>query len=705
MFLFLFLLAGCALQQGDYDELLEVNPKNLELLRGYATDTSELERSDVFKSINNALLEHNLDVNRVTYPDFIQRADDQYFAARVWKDEASPKGEMQLCSAAAYTSNRCIWNTVLDFDRIPLLKERYGANFIVGTSINVVDMARAVFFVYPEGSDERHMFEGDLKTGKIILPEDGGFYLGEKGRHDAAWVDKDHLLVATNAFGLPDTSSGFPASVVLWERGTPITDAKQVFEVTKGDFVGLEYLKDGNGGVIPVITENVGTTSAYYYRLNTKGDAQRINAPLEANLFTLSYDGSSVFVALNAAWQDAAGNNFLQDDVLSISFETGIAELVFRPTAQQSVLFYNGVNTLGDDGVAILTLEDVEARLVHATKTGESWQTRYWPKLPRNGLFWLMHFDTEKQEVVLSYENLKTPVTVSVYNYGTGELRNFKQEKSWIPPEDYTIERIFGTSTDGTKIPAFMVYRKDLVPNGTNRTYINVYGGFGISLWPDYNRSILPWIEKGGIYIVANTRGGSEYGARWHKAGQNRLKVYADVHAVTEAVIKTGLTSPPYIGLRGGSNGGLVACASAMLRPELYGAVMCDAPLLNMVEYHKIGRNTEAGGVETIGQLWLPELGDPDDPVVRRMQYAISPYHMLDCGKTYPPIALSTNETEQRVAYTHVLQFVAAMDKECGKKTTVFLEDNGGHGGGVDPAEYARRRAVKQAWLWRTLGQ
>lgn len=266
------------------------------------------------------------------------------------------------------------------------------------------------------------------------------------------------------------------------------------------------------------------------------------------------------------------------------------------------------------------------------------------------------------------------PTVVYQYDFESSNLSVFAQSELPFNTDEYETNQVFYTSKDGTKVPMFLTHKKGMALDGQNPVILYAYGGFNISLTPSFNPAILRWLEKGGVYAVANLRGGSEYGEEWHKAGmlENKQNVFDDFISAAEWLIAENYTSKGKLSIMGGSNGGLLVAACMVQRPDLYGAVVCRVPVIDMLRYHKF----------TIGRFWIPEYGNAEKPEHFPFLYAYSPLHNIKDGQTYPPVLIATAESDDRVVPAHAKKFAATLLEKASPESTIVLrlEAKAGHG-------------------------
>ncbi len=314
------------------------------------------------------------------------------------------------------------------------------------------------------------------------------------------------------------------------------------------------------------------------------------------------------------------------------------------------------------------------------------------PALPPLGSLTGLEGEWDGDELFLGFESYTVPPTVYRYHLPSGELTTWAQVEAPIDLSRFQVERVWYPSKDGTLIPLFILSRRDLVRNGDNPTVLSGYGGFNVSNSPVFNRGVLPWLEQGGVYALANLRGGAEYGEEWHRAGMldKKQNVFDDFHAAAEYLIREGYTRAERLGIMGGSNGGLLVGAALTQRPELFGAVVCQVPLLDMIRYHHF----------RIAKLWIAEYGGADDPEQFAWLLAYSPYHHVQPGTDYPAVLFTTAESDSRVDPMHARKMAALLQSH-GPRRPVLLrvETEAGHGQGKPLS----KRIAEQTDIWSFL--
>lgn len=336
---------------------------------------------------------------------------------------------------------------------------------------------------------------------------------------------------------------------------------------------------------------------------------------------------------------------------------------------------------------------DATSELRVATLDGKVVRT---VQLPSLGTVETIRGEPDQDDAYFDFVSFTLPRQVYRTSIRTGEVSLWARAEVGIDEQAYEVRQSFYPSRDGTKIPLFLVHRKGLTLDGKAPTLLYAYGGFNVVMSPTFRPSVFAWVERGGVYALAALRGGGEYGEAWHAAGRmhNKQNVFDDFHAAAEHLIQQKVTSPERLAIYGGSNGGLLVGAAMTQRPELYGAVVCAVPLLDMVRYHRFGS----------GMTWVPEYGSADDPEQFRTLHAYSPYHHVRAKVRYPPLLMLAADRDDRVDPMHARKFVAAMENAGNAQTYLRIEMNAGHGG-ADQIKKAIEQTVDLfAFLHKTIG-
>jgi prolyl oligopeptidase len=363
---------------------------------------------------------------------------------------------------------------------------------------------------------------------------------------------------------------------------------------------------------------------------------------------------------------------------------------VFRPTPKQAL---QGVG-ITKNNVLVNISDNVVVKVMAYAKTGANW-TSSEVKLPPNGSAGVIYADSAEPTAFLGYEGYLSPDTLYTYDSASGAVAAIKQLPAWFDASGYTVDQFEATSRDGTKVPYFVVHKTDIKLDGSNPALVYGYGGFQVSQTPVYSGTVGKlWLEQGGVYVMANIRGGGEFGPAWHQAGlkTKRQVVYDDFIAVAEDLVARKISSPKKLGAMGGSNGGLLMGVMYTQRPDLFNAIVCQVPLLDMLRYHLL----------LAGASWMAEYGDPDVAEERAFLEKLSPYHNVDPGKTYPEIYFETSTKDDRVHPGHARKMAKLLD-EMGKPFLYYENIDGGHSAAANQREAAKRSALEFTYLARKL--
>lgn len=646
-----------------------------------AESTAELTKSDAFKSLDERLLKILDSKEKIP---FVAKHGELFY--NFWRDAQHKRGLWRRTTLEEYRRPEPKWETVLDID---VLGEQEKENWVWhGASFLRPAEERCLISLSRGGADAAVVREFDV-TSKSFVKD--GFTLPE-AKSDIAWIDQDHIFVGTN-FG-PDslTKSGYPRIIKEWKRGTPLSDAKVVFE-GKADDVAVSAMKDQTKGFEREFVERGITFWTNEMFLRRDGKLIRIEKPDDA---IASLHREFLLLQLRTDWK-VGEKTYPAGALLATNLEkflTGQREfdLLFEPTERKSLA---SVSTTRHH-VIVNELDNVRNRVFVRTKEKAGWSREEMPGLPEFSTVTVFGVDPDDSDeyftIVSGY------VTPSTLNYGTigqGAPSMLKQTPKFFNADGLVVSQHETSSKDGTRIPYFQVSPKSLELNGKNPTLLYGYGGFEVSMVPGYAATTgAAWMEKGGVYVVANIRGGGEFGPRWHQAAlkENRHKAYEDFAAVAEDLIRRQVTSPAHLGAMGGSNGGLLMGNMLTRRPDLFGAIVCQVPLLDMKRYHKL----------LAGASWMAEYGDPDQSNEWEFIKTFSPYHNLKKDVKYPRTLFTTSTRDDRVHPGHARKMVAKM-KALGKDVLYYENIEGGHGGAADNKQAAFMSALAYTFLWKQL--
>jgi prolyl oligopeptidase len=615
----------------------------------------------------------------------------------LWRDAANPRGLWRRTSLAEYRRASPAWETVLDLDA---LGKAEGENWVWGgATCHGPAYRRCLVQLSRGGADATVTREFDLVAKAFIAPAAGGFALPE-AKASVDWADADTVWVGTDFGPGSLTRSGYPRVVKRWKRGTPLAEAKTVFEGRAEDvYAGVSV--DATPGFERTVFFRAPDFYSSEMALLQGDKLVPLAKPLDAGLLLWR---QHALLELRSDWavdgQRFARGSLLVADAAAMLQGRARWTALFTPTATRSL----EATSTTRSRLILNVLDNVASRLeewLPPTTAGGAWQRRevqapYPGKLSVAPLHDpLLPSDELAEHYQLSSADFLQPDTLWLGRTGSDERERLKSRPTFYDAGGMRVEQRFATSKDGTRVPYFVVWPKGAKADGTNPTLLYGYGGFEVPLTPWYSGSIgRAWTTQGGVYVVANIRGGGEFGPGWHQAAivANKQKSYDDFAAVAEALIKDKVTSPARLGIEGGSNGGLLVGAVMLQRPELFGAVVCQVPLLDMRRYHLL----------LAGASWMAEYGDPDKPEQWAFISPYSPYQNVKASQKLPPVLFVTSTRDDRVHPGHARKMAARM-LEQGHRVRYWENIEGGHGGAADNAQRARMQAIEYAFLWQQL--
>jgi prolyl oligopeptidase len=550
------------------------------------------------------------------------------------------------------------------------------------------------------GADADVVREFDLEAKAFVKD---GFSLPE-AKSSTAWLDTDTLYVGTDFGPGSMTASGYPRLAKVWKRGTLLASAETVFE-GRADDVAASAMSDHTKGFERDFIHRAITFYTNEMFLRRDGKLVKIEKPDSANA---SVHRDLLLIQLRDDWA-VGGKTYPAGALLAADFEAFLKgerrlDVLFEPTERKSLAGFSP--TLNH--ILVNELDNVRNRVYVATRKDGRWTREPLPGMPESGAVGasagLPEFGTvgasavdedESDDYFLTVTDYLTPTGLFLGTVGKGAPERLKQLPAFFDARGLEVSQHEAVSTDGTSIPYFQVSRKDLALDGQNPTLLYGYGGFEIPMVPGYSGGVgAAWLEKGGVYVVANIRGGGEFGPKWHQAAlkANRHKAYEDFIAVAEDLVRRKVTSTPHLGIEGGSNGGLLVGNMLTMRPDLFGAVVCQVPLLDMRRYHTL----------LAGASWMGEYGNPDDLKEWKFIRTFSPYHNLKSGVTYPPTLFMTSTRDDRVHPGHARKMAAKM-RDAGQDVLYYENIEGGHGGAADNKQAAHMSALAYSFLWQKL--
>ena len=620
-------------------------------------------------------------------------ADGQIHAGHVynfWQDADHVRGLWRRATVESYRAGAPDWETVIDYDK---LAADEGRNWVSG-SIACLSPAyvHCMIELSDGGKDAGYWREFNTQTKMFV---DEGFALDE-GKSSVAWIDADTLLVGPDLGAGSLTTSGYPVSLRVWKRGTSIADAPVFHEGEKID-VALFPQVEQDGGVAHVIANRAVDFfgSEYYYAPGGDGGASKLPLPLRSDLFGV-IDGRAIAL-LREPWSHQ-GVDYASGVVVGYDLKSGAAETVFAPSPKQAV-DDDSVN-IGKSSILLRYLEDVSGKAARLKRDKKSGAWTFAPiDLPANGVVKIISAGGGTDDAILSYESQTTPNAL-YFVTAKNKVKKIMAAPAFYDASDIVVEQRFATSKDGARVPYFLMAKKDVLAKGNAPTIQYGYGGFLNPILPVYyedpsrpQHGALAgriWAARGGVLVISNIRGGSEYGPDWHAAAlkENRQKSFDDFIAISEDLIATGVTSPEKLGAIGRSNGGLLMGAILTQRPDLYAAIDCGVPLFDMKRYNKL----------LAGASWMAEYGNPDIPEEWAYISQYSPYQNLKKGVDYPKVLFYTSTKDDRVHPGHARKAVARLT-ELGHAPFYYENIEGGHGGTANQDQLAHRTALEYAYF------
>lgn len=610
-----------------------------------------------------------------------------------WRDATNPRGLWRRTTLDSYRTPRAgdersreeqkiEWDVLLDVDALAAEDDE---NWVwAGADVIEPDLTLALVGLSRGGSDASVVREFDMRTRQFVA---GGFELPE-AKTDVTWQDADTVIVGTD-FG-PDslTESGYPRITKRWRRGEPLAEAETLFSGEVSDVsVG--------GGFDPTPGfERLFVSRAFDFFNNERyemrgGELIKIDVPTDAGT---SIHREWLLIRPRSDWT-VGSTTHPAGSLLAAKYDeflSGTVDLtvVFEPDEHTSLESY----TWTRDRLILVTLVDVSSRLELVTPG--TWQREPIRGVPPNTNTVVVDADEYGDEIFLDSSGFDTPSRLLWGRVG-GEVVEVKSAPGFFDASDIEVNQHFVASADGTMIPYFAVGHRD--SSGPGKTLLGGYGGFENSSMPGYGGVLgRLWLTRGGTYVLANIRGGGEYGPRWHTQAmrEGRHLVDEDFAAVARDLVDRGITTVDQLGAQGGSNGGLLMGIMLTKYPELFGALVCSVPLLDMKRYHLL----------LAGASWVAEYGDPDNPDDWEFISKYSPYQHVSGDRRYPPVLITTSTRDDRVHPGHARKMTAALEA-VGQPVQYYENVEGGHAGAADNAQTAFRAALIYEFLHRTLGE
>ncbi|MGW3604377.1 prolyl oligopeptidase family serine peptidase [Micromonospora sp. NPDC005161] len=617
--------------------------------------------------------------DRIPYPGW--RGDGFYYG--FWRDGAHPRGIWRRTTLDQYRRPEPEWDVLLDVD---VLAAEDGENWIwSGVTVLRPGYDRCLISLSRGGADAVVVREFDLGRRAFIAD---GFTLPE-AKSRVCWIDVDTIYVATDFGPGTLTTSGYPRVVKRWRRGTALAEATAVHEARTDD-IAVYASHDPTPGFE---RDFVGRFLDFYrsenYLLTGAGELTRIAVPEDAR-WDVHRDW--LLIRLRSAWA-AGGMTYPAGALLATRIDAFLAgdremTVLFRPDGHTALSYHYWTR----NHLILATLADVKSRLDVLTPGGTGWQREPLAGVPEFDHSRIVATDPDhSDDYLLASEGFLQPATLRFGQIG-GAIEILKREPAMFDAEGLTVRQFFATSTDGTRVPYFVVGDLDAP---STPTLLTGYGGYEHPMTPHYGGVIgRGWLARGGMYAVANIRGGGEYGPEWHRAAlrENRPRAFEDFAAVAADLVTRGITTPAQLGIEGGSNGGLLMGVMLTRYPSLFGAVVAQVPVLDMRRYHRL----------FAGASWMAEYGDPDREADWAYLRGYSPYHNIRSGQSYPPALLITSTRDDRVHPGHARKMAARL-REHGHEVAYYENVDGGHGAAANNEQRAFLWALTLGFLWRKL--
>ncbi len=597
-----------------------------------------------------------------------------------WRDAANPRGLWRRTTLDSYRTDSPEWDVLIDVDELGRADDRKWV--WAGAGVIEPEYTRALIGLSPGGSDASIVREFDMLTREFVTD---GFELPE-AKSQIAWADPDTVLIGTD-FGADSlTESGYPRVIKRWRRGTPLSDAETLFEGARSDVRVSASVDRTPGFERTILGRALDFWNDEIYELRGS-ELIRLDTPTDASVST---HREWLLIELRTDWFFGTAT-YTAGSLLAADYDeflAGTAELrvVFEPDEHTALYHYAWTK----DRLLIVTLADVASRVEIAAPG--TWQREALPGIPGATNTVVAAADDTGDEFFLDYSGFVTPSRL-MRGTGDGPLEQIKSAPAFFDAENISVSQHFVASEDGTSIPYFVVR-----PNGADGprpTLLSGYGGFETSRTPGYDGVLgRLWLARGGTYVVANIRGGGEYGPGWHTQAmrEGRHKVAEDFAAVATDLVDRGITTVEQLGARGGSNGGLLMGIMLTKYPEKFGALVCDVPLLDMKRYHLL----------LAGASWVAEYGDPDNPADWEFISEYSPYQNISATRHYPPVLMTTSTRDDRVHPGHARKMTAALEA-AGHRVFYYENIEGGHAGAADNEQIAFKSALSYSFLWRML--
>ncbi len=681
--LLFFILLGIShsivAQEDKYQWLEDIDgKKSLEFVNTQNNATIEkLSKEKDYQSIYDKSLEIYNSPEKIAYPTINGK-----YVYNFWKDKNHERGIWRRCLLSNYTNKKYDWETLIDIDA---MSQKDSIKWVYkGASGLYPSYNRFLISLSKGGGDAVIIKEFDADKKQFIV---NGFNIDEaKGR--ARYVDENTLLVETDFGEGTMTTSGYPRQTKLWKRGTLLKDALLIYEGQNTEVgVWSRVLRDEKKNYSLVARIITFFKSQYLVRINNK----MITLDLPDDCEIRGILKNQLIVHLKSDWK-VNFETHKSGTLVSLSFNellkgNKVLQVIVSPDQYSSV---SESYSITKNHLLINLLTNVTSHLYTYSFINGKWNKQK-VNAPDLGTISLVTADEFTDQYFFSFENFIIPSTLFITDASKNTITSVKSLPAYFDASKYEVKQFKAKSKDGTLIPYFIISAKNINYDGANPTLIEAYGGYEVSYEPYYLSSAgYPWLEKGGVCVIANIRGGGEYGPKWHQDGtkEKRQNVFDDLYAVSEDLITKKITSQKHLGVMGGSNGGLLVGVAFTQRPDLYNAIVCQVPLLDMQRYNKL----------LAGASWMAEYGNPDIPEEWDYLKKYSPYQNLKEGMNYPEVFFTSSTRDDRVHPGHARKMVAKMN-DMGYKTFYYENTEGGHAGSSTNEQRAKENALMFSYL------
>ncbi|MBB4365327.1 prolyl oligopeptidase [Bradyrhizobium sp. CIR18] len=607
-----------------------------------------------------------------------------------WQDDHHVRGIWRRTTLESYRSQDPRWQIILDIDALAVAENR---NWVFKGSRCLPPEERLCLLSLSDGGKDAASIREFDRLATSFIPD--GFHLPE-GKQSVSWVDGDTLLVARDWGEGTLTQAGYPFVVKELKRAQPLTEAREIFRGEPTDVQSLPFvLRDSEGHIHAAGANRLISSFEHEYAVFRSDGPIKLNLPKKATIAGVAC--SRLLVKLDEDWTPFEDVSFAAGSMISYDLAEWKQDplrarpsLVFQPRPRQALSGF----TRTRNSLILTILENVQSKAFVYKYDEGAWSATPIP-LPEHANVSLSAASDEADQAMFAVSNYLRPTSIWYFDAENKSLDELTTTPAAFDASNHVVEQFEATSRDGTSIPYFLVRPKNARFDGTIPTLLHGYGGFQVPLLPSYLGPVgRLWLEQGNAYVVANLRGGGEFGPQWHQAAQGatKQKTWDDFIAVAEDLIRRKITSPRRLGVIGGSQGGLLVGTAITQHPELFNAAIIQVPLLDMLRYTSLGA----------GASWIAEYGDPAIAEQRAWIEGYSPYQKLVAGKTYPAPLILTSTKDDRVHPAHGRKAAAKL-AALGQPYFYYENIDGGHSAAVNLIEHARRLALEYTYASRRL--